>query len=154
MTPPDSDRYADLVGRLLVRVYEIHGIVLEKGGGGIEGLREPDMLHAAVSRPFSTFAGLELYPSDFEKAAALFHSLIKSHPFLDGTKRTAFAATLFFLGERGYEPRRPLPKDDVIRFCVELAEEEKRRGAGQEVELKTVSEISIWLESLVIHSDR
>ncbi|HIQ06096.1 MAG TPA: hypothetical protein EYH31_10505, partial [Anaerolineae bacterium] len=30
------------------------------------------------------------------EAAALFHSLIKSHPFMDGTKRTAFASAIYF----------------------------------------------------------
>ncbi len=58
-----SEWPADVVGRLLVRVYEIHTAVLEKGGGGIEEMRDAAMLHSAVARPFSTFAGVELYPS-------------------------------------------------------------------------------------------
>ncbi len=70
---------------------------------------------------------------------------------MDGTKRTAFAGALYLLHERGYVPRRPLPKDEVIRFCVELAEEEQRRAAGEQVEAKTISEISAWLGSLVEH---
>lgn len=111
-----AEDYADVVGRLLVRVYEIHERVLAKGGGGLEGIRDASMLHAAVARPFATFGGIELYPTDFEKAAALFHSLIKSHPFMDGTKRTAFASAIYFLQERGYPARRPLPKDKVIRL--------------------------------------
>jgi len=80
-----SEDYSDVIGRLLVRVYEIHQRVLAKGGGGLEGILDAAMLHAAVARPFATFGGVELYPGDFEKAAALFHSLIKSHPFMDGT---------------------------------------------------------------------
>ena len=115
-TGEPAEDYAEVVGRLLVRVYEIHERVLAKGGGGLEGIRDAPMLHAAVARPFATFGGLELYPSDFEKAAALFHSLIKSHPFMDGTKRTAFASAIYFLQERGYSVRRPLPKDKVIRL--------------------------------------
>ena len=112
MDEPFED-YADVIGRLLVRVYEIHERVLAKGGGGLEGLRDAAMLHAAVARPFTTFSGAELYPTDFDKAAALFHSLIKSHPFMDGTKRTAFASAMYFLHERGYMLRRPLPKEDL-----------------------------------------
>ena len=146
MTPSD---YADVVGRLLIRVYEIHHRVLKHGGGGIEGLRDAAMLHAAVARPFASFGGLELYPTDFEKAAALFHSLIKSHPFMDGTNRTAFASTLYLLHERGYSPRRPLSKDNIVRFCVELAEETQRRDAGQPVTPKTIAEIAEWLNGLV-----
>lgn len=144
-----SNDIADAVGRLLVRVYEIHQRILDKGGGGLEGIRDATMLHAAVARPFATFEGNELYPTDLEKAAALFHSLIKSHPFMDGTKRTAFASTLYFLQERGYKLQQPLPKDEVIRFCVEVAEEASRRAAGEAVPPKTIAEIAAWFAALV-----
>ena len=103
-TGQPAEDYADVVGRLLVRVYEIHERVLAKGGGGLEGIRDAPMLHAAVARPFATFDGLELYPTDFEKAAALFHSLIKSHPFMDGTKRTALLPQLFISCRNGAIP--------------------------------------------------
>lgn len=86
---------ADEIANLLIRVYEIHEIIIDETGG-IAGLREAAMLHSAVARPFVTFDGQELYSTDFEKAAALFHSLIKSHLFMDGTKRTAFASALYF----------------------------------------------------------
>ena len=77
--------HADDIGHLLVRVYEIHECIIAETGG-IVGLRDAAMLHSAVARPFATFDGAELYPHDFEKVAALFHSLVKSHPFMDGTK--------------------------------------------------------------------
>jgi len=106
-----SEDYSDVIGRLLVRVYEIHKRVLVKGGGGL-------------------------------KAAALFHSLIKSHPFMDGTKRTAFASAIYFLNERGYPLQRPLPKDEVVRFCVQVAEEAARQAEGEAVRPKTIPEIA------------
>jgi death-on-curing protein len=146
-SPPED--YADVIGRLLVRVYEIHQRVLAKGGGGLEGILNAAMLHAAVARPFATFGGVELYPDDFEKAAALFHSLIKSHPFMDGTKRTAFAAAIYFLHERGYSLQRPLPQDEVIRFCVQVAEEAARQAEGEDVRPKTISEIAAWFRGLL-----
>ncbi len=148
-TQESAKHYADVIGRLLIRVYEIHERVLVKGGGGLQGIRDAAMLHAAVSRPFATFGGGELYPTDFEKAAALFHSLIKSHPFMDGTKRTAFASAVYFLHERGHVLRRPLPKDEVIRFCVEVAQETKRRAEGESVKIRTIAEIATWLKGLV-----
>jgi death-on-curing family protein len=117
---------ADVIGRLLVRVYEIHERVLARGGGGLEGMRDAALLHAVVARPFATFGESELYPTDFDKAAALFHALIKRHPFMDGTKRTAFASAVYLLHEWGYTFKRPFPKDDVIRFCVGLADEGQR----------------------------
>ena len=40
-------------------------------------------------------------------------------------------------------------KDEIIRFCVELAEEEQRRAQGESVKRKTIAEISEWLKTLV-----
>jgi len=140
---------ADVIGRLLVRVYEIHERVISRGGGGLEGMRDAALLHGAVARPFATFGAVELYPMDFDKAAALFHSLIKSHPFMDGTKRTAFAAAVYFLHERGYTFRRPFPKDEIIRFCVGVAEEGQRLAAGEAIAVQTIHQIADWLKGLV-----
>jgi death-on-curing protein len=148
MEEPGRDD-ADVIGRLLMRVYEIHARVIARGGGGLEGMRDAALLHAAVSRPFATFGEAELYPTDFDKAAALFHSLIKSHPFLDGTKRTAFAAAVYFLHERGYTLQRPFFKDEIIRFCVGLAEEGQHRAAGEPVAVQTIRQIAEWFKALV-----
>ena len=140
--------YADEIGHLLVRVYEIHeGILAETGG--IVGLRDATMLHAAVARPFATFDGEELYPSDFDKAAALFHSLIKSHPFMDGTKRTAFASAMYFLSECGYFLPDVLPRDEAIRVCVAVAEENLRQGRGEASESFSLAELATWFETLL-----
>ncbi len=140
--------HADEIGNLLVRVYEIHEYIIAESGG-IVGLREAAMLHAAVSRPFATFGGQELYQNDFEKAAALFHSLIKSHPFMDGTKRTAFAATLFFLQRCGYILPEQFPLNEVIDFCVALAEENLRQARGENVTPRRIAEIAEWFEHLL-----
>jgi death on curing protein len=102
-----------------------------------------------VARPFVTFGEVELYPTDFDKAAALFHSLIKSHPFMDGTKRTAFAAAVYFLHERGYTFQRPFPKDDIIRFCVGLAAEGQRFAEGEPLAAKTIHQIADWFKGFV-----
>lgn len=51
----------------------------------------------------STFDGKELYPTIHEKAAVLFESLCKNHPFVDGNKRTAFVAAATLLEINGHE---------------------------------------------------
>ncbi len=63
--------------------------------GGIKGLIGKENLISALSRPFVGLAknGTEFYPSLINKAAALIHSLIKNHPFIDGNKRTAAQIT-------------------------------------------------------------
>jgi death-on-curing protein len=70
--------------------------------GGREGLRDPGLLASAVARPQASFDGEDLYPDLWHKASALMHSLVKNHPFVDGNKRTAVAATGIFLEVNGY----------------------------------------------------
>lgn len=144
----EGDDCADEIANLLVRVYEIHEVVIAETGGLI-GMRDGLMLHSAVARPFATFAGQELYQTDFEKAAALFHSLIKSHPFMDGTKRTAFAATLFFLECLDHSIPEKLPINDVVDFCVSIAEENLRLARGEDITPVAISEIADWLRHLL-----
>lgn len=139
---------ADEIAHLLVRVYEIHEVIIAETGG-LSGLRDAAMLHAAVARPFATFDGQELYPSFLEKAGALFHSLIKSHPFMDGTKRTAFSAALFFLQSCGYSLPTRYPLDEVIDFCVSIAEENLRQSRGEHIAPRSINEIAAWFQKLL-----
>ena len=66
--------------------------------GGAKGLRDAGALDAATARPQQTFGGEDLYPDAAAKAAALMHSLVMNHPFVDGNKRVgAMAMELFLL---------------------------------------------------------
>ena len=144
----DNENREEEVANLLVRVYEIHeAIIIETGG--LPGLREATLLHSAVARPFAAFGGEELYPTEFEKAGALFHSLIKSHPFMDGTKRTALGAALFFLERSGHSVPDELPLNTVIEFCVSTAEENLRQAQGEAITPRTVPEIADWFRRLL-----
>jgi death-on-curing protein len=64
--------------------------------GGSPGVRDPGLLDAALYRPQTGY-----YADLIEEAAALWESLAQNHPFLDGNKRTAFAATYTFLAING-----------------------------------------------------
>jgi death-on-curing protein len=143
---------ADEIAYLLVRVYEMHEVIIAETGG-LPGLRDAALLHSAIARPFATFGSQELYHSDFEKAGALFHSLIKSHPFMDGTKRTAFASALFFLNRCGYSLPKRFPIDRVIDFCVSIAEENLRQSRGENIALQSIGEIAAWFQELMVGSD-
>ena len=57
---------------------------------------------AAVNRPFQTYAGVDLHPTLFQKAAAIFHSVACSHSFLNGNKRTAVMVLDMFLTANEY----------------------------------------------------
>lgn len=74
----------------------IHERVLDKFGGA-GGLRDWGLLDSAVKRPRATFEERELYTDIFAKAAALGHSLVLNHPFVD--ERTAWEAMKRFLGQ-------------------------------------------------------
>lgn len=69
--------------------------------GGVAAVREPGSLAAAVARPAMTFDGEDLYDDLAAKAAALMHSLVLNHPFVDGNKRIGAAAAELFLEYNG-----------------------------------------------------
>jgi death-on-curing protein len=84
------------------QVLRLHDRQLDRFGGG-GGVRDRGALEAAVARPRATFGGEDLYPDLASKAAALMHSLVMNHPFIDGNKRVgAMAAELFIeVNDRG-----------------------------------------------------
>jgi death-on-curing protein len=61
------------------------------------------LLDAAVARPRSTVFGIDAYPDELTKAAALLQSLARNHAFVDGNKRTAWAAAWTFLHINGIQ---------------------------------------------------
>ena len=75
----------------LVEVLAMHTDQIERYGGA-EGVRDFGLLEAALYRPQTGY-----YKDIIDEAAALWESLAPNHPFIDGNKRTAFAATYTFL---------------------------------------------------------
>lgn len=74
----------------------LHARLVQRTGGS-GGVRDMGLLESALGRPQATFDQSDLYPGLWLKAAALMHSLVKNHPFVDGNKRTALTATAVFL---------------------------------------------------------
>lgn len=72
--------------------------------GGPKGLRDRGALESAIARPQMTFGGEDLYPEVSDKAAALMHSLVMNHPFVDGNKRVGAHAAIAFLVANGFKP--------------------------------------------------
>ncbi len=79
----------------LVEVLAIHEDQIERYGG-TQGVRDAGLLEAALYRPQTGY-----YADLVEEAAALWESLAQNHPFIDGNKRTAFAAMYTFLAING-----------------------------------------------------
>lgn len=70
--------------------------------GGIDGLRDPSGLEAAIAAPLQSFGGQELFPTDVEKIARLGYGLAANHAFVDGNKRIGALMTQLLLRWNGY----------------------------------------------------
>ncbi len=97
----------------LQKVVKLHDEIIEIYGGA-RGLIDIGRLESSLTRPFTgTAAGEEFFPTEIEKAAALFEGIISFHPFVDGNKRTAAIFTFEFLKEYGYKIEVD-PKEIII----------------------------------------
>lgn len=76
-------------------VLAMHVDLIERYGGS-HGVRDAGLLESALFRPQTGY-----YADLIEEAAALWESISQNHPFIDGNKRTAFAATYTFLAVNG-----------------------------------------------------
>ncbi|NWG24205.1 MAG: type II toxin-antitoxin system death-on-curing family toxin [Pseudorhodoplanes sp.] len=69
--------------------------------GGAEGVRDQGLLESALARPINKQGYGE--HSIAALAAAYAFGIARNHPFVDGNKRTAFAAIIVFLGLNGID---------------------------------------------------
>lgn len=99
-------------------IIELHSDLIQTFGG-IDGIRDENLLESAVEAPFQTFGGQDLYPSTIEKAARLCYGLVKNHPFLDGNKRIGTHAMLAFLLRNGIQVE--YDDGDLISEILSLA---------------------------------
>src|SRR5690348_10413515 len=97
---------------------QIHKILIEQFGGTL-GLRDSGALASALSRPFQTFEGKELYPTAIQKAASLIESILSNHPFIDGNKRTGYVLMRLFLVDHGYDIKAT--QDEKYNFVIRIA---------------------------------
>ncbi len=80
----------------LEQILEMHHAFIKKFGG-LEGVRDTNLLLSAIETPKAAMFGEDLYPSLYDKAAAYLYHLVQNHPFNDGNKRTGFGAAYLFL---------------------------------------------------------
>lgn len=116
----------------LDEVLGIHHREVEKFGGS-HGVRDLNLLDSAIHRPQSSFMGEDLYPTIFDKAAALIHSILLNHPFIDANKRTSIASAAYFLHLNGYELE--MEQKEVVEFALKV-----------ESKQLNIEQISNWLK--------
>lgn len=86
-------------------------------------VRDVGLLQSSLARPNTTLYGADAYPSLDLKAAALMHSIVTSHPLIDGNKRTAWALMITFVLLNGFEV--VAETDDAFDFVLGVATESR-----------------------------
>ena len=81
-------------------VLAIHQRVIAEFGGD-PGVRDFGLLESAVAMPMAQFGGSFLHDGIPAMAAAYLFHVCRNHPFVDGNKRTAVAASEIFVRLNG-----------------------------------------------------
>ena len=114
------------------QVILVHQLIIRRAGTKA-GIRDFALLHSALERPKANYAGRDLYPNIFVKAASLLESLCLNHSFTDGNKRIAWTIAHRFLWDNGYHLRSN--RKEAADFMIYLD--------NSKPELK---EIAFWLK--------
>lgn len=97
------------------------------------GIKDEELLDSSVCRPFMSVGGEDAYPGVYNKAAALFHSVINNHCFYNGNKRCALLSTIVFLGDNGLWITIP-NDDELLEFTRKCAAHELTDNRSEEIE--------------------
>jgi death-on-curing family protein len=82
--------------------------------------RDRGRIESALNRPFHGALDEEFYPLLSQKAAALFHSMVCNHCFINGNKRTAVLALDMFLMVNQHI--LAMPPDQVYEMAKQTAQ--------------------------------
>lgn len=116
----------------LITVTEIHDEIIQSTGG-VKGYHDVNMVKSALARPLQSAFGVDAYQNEFEKAAALLFSLANNHGFRDGNKRTAMAATIYYLHILNIEIS--ITNDEYESFMLHIVSQKP-----------SIQEITEWLQ--------
>ncbi|MFP6829835.1 MAG: type II toxin-antitoxin system death-on-curing family toxin [Gammaproteobacteria bacterium] len=96
-------------------VIAVHNMLIVRFGG-LDGIRDEDLVDSALARPASLYH-YERCSNVSQLAAAYAGSIIQNHPFVDGNKRTGFMAAFIFLDLNG----KTLQADEVTATGMTLS---------------------------------
>ncbi len=116
----------------MTRYLEIDSLLPQLERVGFK-VKDAGLLGSALARPETSIYGQDAYPTLWEKAAALFDSIIKNHPMFDGNKRTAWISVNIFLQLNGHKLRADT--QSAFNFVLGVA--------NKDVELKAAAK---WLD--------
>lgn len=115
-------------------VLGLHAVLLQRYGGA-EGIRDMGAIESAVFRPQCGY-----YTDIVEEACALLESLLINHPFVDGNKRTAFAACDVFLRINGMSIHGDTPAlYDVMMRWIDMDADKRFDAIKQDIRTRVVA---------------
>lgn len=89
--------------------------------GGKDGIIDQGQFEALCARPYASFGG-PLFPTVFDKAAALLEGFAHHQVFEDGNKRTGCLTAISFLNLNDYE--LDVSNDEMYEFVLGIANNE------------------------------
>ncbi|HSH56230.1 MAG TPA: Fic family protein [Candidatus Limnocylindrales bacterium] len=124
----------------------LHSQVM-KDTGQPWGQRDVRITRAAVTRPFRSAFGQEIYSDIYQKAAALLDAIVNRVVFKDGNKRTALVAAALYLGRHNRVLRVGRKEGEAFMWYVvlehpeisEIADWLKRHTAGHQIQAGSVT---------------
>ncbi len=107
----------------IVSIHESLVFLFDHDGDPISpaGVKSEIMLESACMRPRTGMGNVEKYSTLEEKAAALFHSLVKNHAFHNGNKRTALVTLLTVLFRNDRLLSFELSDDEIYNMVLAVA---------------------------------
>jgi len=87
-------------------------------------IRELGLIESAAARPQTTVFGDLAYPTLYQQAGALLHSLARNHPLVDGNKRLAWASARVFLLMNGVDLDYDIDEAEQLVLAVARGESE------------------------------
>lgn len=120
----------------MTRYLDVEALLPQLHRIGLE-VRDAGLLASALARAESSISGQDSYPTLWLKAAAVFDSVIKNHPMLDGNRRTAWVTLNVFLAINRHRLRAD--SDDAFDFILSVAKGDlDLPGAAEWVDRHTV----------------
>ncbi|GAK30004.1 toxin-antitoxin system toxin component [Weissella oryzae SG25] len=121
-------------------ILEINRYVVTMVAGVNYGVQSESALEVVLNQPQQVVFGHELYETIWLKAAFILQKITKKHVFVDGNKRTAIQAALYFLRLNGYLVEDVNFINNADEFVLAITNSPDNED--------TMLEIAKWLEAV------
>lgn len=121
------------------QLLEINQYAVTSVGGVNYGVQSEAALAVIINQPDQVVFGHELYRTIWLKAAFILQKITKKHVFVDGNKRTAIMAALYFLHLNGYQVKELSLVNQADDFVLAITNSPDNED--------TMVEIAKWLEA-------